>query len=42
MRFELRALRSLFLAHAHVFLGIPDAIGAMRYRPTTELVRNFV
>jgi hypothetical protein len=29
MRFELRALRSLVHEHAHVFVGMPDAIGAM-------------
>jgi hypothetical protein len=36
MRFERRALRSPLLGHAHVFVGMPDAIGATRYerRPT--------
>jgi hypothetical protein len=30
MRSELRAPRSLLLAHADVFVGMPDAIGEMR------------
>jgi len=40
MRFELRALRSLFLEHGYVFVGMPDAIGALRCEPTTDAPRR--
>jgi disks large-associated protein 5 len=40
MRFELRALHSLFLEHPYVFVGIPDAIAGMPSPPTTDALRR--
>jgi hypothetical protein len=40
MRFELRAHSSVFLEHADVFVGTPDAIGAVRYEHTTAAPRR--
>jgi hypothetical protein len=36
MRFELRALPSLLFEHGHLFVGVPEAIGVMRYKRTID------
>jgi hypothetical protein len=40
MPFGLRLPPSVFLEHADVFVGMPDAIGGMRYEPTIDAPRR--